>query len=425
MNLSSHGDPARRRPAFWLLLFALVVLLSEGQSYLFELASRHLGSEPIRRRSGLLREQSQRIAIMLDSTRPVRDVVDSELGWRYRAGYSTTTDHLNSQDLRSRHDYDRLPKPGVLRIAAFGDSFVYGNEVSDDDAWCSLLEAGADDLEVLNYGVGGYGLDQAFLRFQREGMALSPDVVLVAFVPDDLRRMLSVYPRFFSSLEWPLSKPRFVLRPDQTLALIPNPLPHREDLVRLMEHPTDVRALGRLDDWYPTAVYENPLYDKSASLRVEEAVWRRLRRRYFDRNRLFRGGVINEHSSAFALQVALFRAFSEAARARGTIPIMLMLPDRSSVERIRRGAPPVYAPLEETLARQGLTVWDGADAFRPARVSTDSLFAPFLHYSPLGNRVLARWLARRLQALRATDGPSLWQSRERRHSGPQRLTAAN
>ena len=106
--------------------------------------------------------------------------------------------------------------------------------------------------------------------------------------------------------------------------------------------------------------------------------------------------------------MALFRAFSEAARARGTIPIMLMLPDRSSVERIRRGAPPVYAPLEETLARQGLTVWDGADAFRPAPVSTDSLFAPFLHYSPLGNRVLARWLARRLQALRATDGPSLW-----------------
>ena len=42
--------------------------------------------------------------------------------------------------------------------------------------------------------------------------------------------------------------------------------------MRLMEHPTDVRALGRLDDWYPTAVYENPLYDKSASLRVEEAV---------------------------------------------------------------------------------------------------------------------------------------------------------
>ena len=88
------------------------------------------------------------------------------------------------------------PRRGLCVSLLFGDSFVYGNEVSDDDAWCAVLEASSDALEVLNYGVGGYGLDQAFLRFQREGMALHPDVVLIGFTPDDLGRVVNVYRRF-------------------------------------------------------------------------------------------------------------------------------------------------------------------------------------------------------------------------------------
>jgi len=70
------------------------------------------------------------------------------------------------------------------------------------------LEARTDALNVLNYGIGGYGFDQAFLRFQREGIALRPDVVLIGFAPDDLGRLVNVYRRFISSRELPLAKPR-------------------------------------------------------------------------------------------------------------------------------------------------------------------------------------------------------------------------
>ena len=160
--------PARARPMFWMALVTLFAVCIEVGSYLVELASGRLLSEPIRRRSAILREQTVRIAALLDTTRSRREQLDPVLGWRYRAGYASDDDHLNAQGLRSRHEYAAAPPAGTLRVAAFGDSFVYGNEVTDDDAWTAVLEGGSGGIEVLNYGVGGYGLDQAFLRFQAE-----------------------------------------------------------------------------------------------------------------------------------------------------------------------------------------------------------------------------------------------------------------
>jgi hypothetical protein len=384
------------------VLLVLVGILVEAGAYLVQLASSRVLDEPIRRRSTILREQTDRIAPLLDATSARREVLDSLLGWRYRPGYSSATDHLNTQGLRARREYDSAPAAGTVRVAAFGDSFVYGMEVRDDDAWCALLEAGPGHLEVLNYGVGGYGLDQAFLRFQREGMAFHPEVVLIGFAPDDLRRIVNVYRRFLSSHEWPLAKPRFVLRADGTLALVPNPLARRADYIRLMEHPRAVRELGTLDWWYSATVYEHPLYDLVATLRVGHAVWQRLQHRVLDPGRLLRGGVFNERSAAFALQAAVLRAFADAVRDNGAVPAVVMMPDRSSVESLRRGGAAVYAPLRGALRERGITVWDASEAFRTSGVPVSDLFAAGGHYSPAGNRVLADWLAPRVAALRRT-----------------------
>ena len=389
---------SRPRPLFWIGLVAIVALGVESGAYVVELLSARAFDEPIRRRSTILREQTSRIALLIDST-PRREVLDPLLGWRYRAGYASPLDHLSAQGLRSRRHYGAVPAPGTLRIAAFGDSFVYGNEVSDDDAWCAVLEAGSDAVEVLNYGVGGYGLDQAFLRYQSEGMALHPDVVLIGFTPDDLGRIVNVYRRFISSRELPLAKPRFVLIGD-SLELVPNPLPRRQDYRNLMLNPAAVRALGKADDWYSRTIYEHPLYDALATLRVGHALWQRLQRRALDPNRLVRRGVFNERSMAFQLQVALLRAFAEAARQRNAVPVVILLPDRGSVAGVRRGAAAVYAPLEAALLKAGINVWDAADAFRSTSCTVDELFAPGGHYSPRGNRVVAEWL----RGILAPDG---------------------
>jgi len=133
------------------------------------------------------------------------------------------------------------------------------------------------------------------------------------------------------------------------------------------------------------------LYDALATLRVGHALWQRPQRRALDPNRLLRHGVFNERSAAFLLQVAVLRAFAEAALEPNAVPAVILLPDRTSLASVRWCPGGVYAPLEAALLKVGIDAGDAADAFRSAPGTVDELFAPGGHYSPTGNRVLAEW----------------------------------
>ena len=49
-------------------------------------------------------------------------------------------------------------------VALYGDSFTEGYGVSPQDSWCSVLSH-LLHCQVANFGVAGYGTDQAYLRF--------------------------------------------------------------------------------------------------------------------------------------------------------------------------------------------------------------------------------------------------------------------
>lgn len=56
--------------------------------------------------------------------------------------------------------------PTRYRIAIVGDSFTFKLEVPYEKTWGHQFEiALGPGWQVLNFGVDGYGLDQAFLRY--------------------------------------------------------------------------------------------------------------------------------------------------------------------------------------------------------------------------------------------------------------------
>ncbi len=59
-----------------------------------------------------------------------------------------------------------FPVVGNECLSLYGDSFVYANEVDDASAWGNVLTE-LVRCRVGNFGVGGYGIDQAYLRFSR------------------------------------------------------------------------------------------------------------------------------------------------------------------------------------------------------------------------------------------------------------------
>lgn len=104
----------------------------------------------------------------------------------YGPGRSLT---INSQGFRSARDFALRIPSGRYRIVCSGDSFTLGYGVDDADPWCAQLEALDPRIESVNMGQGGYGLDQAYLWYERDAAAIEHQLHLVAFIVDDISRM--------------------------------------------------------------------------------------------------------------------------------------------------------------------------------------------------------------------------------------------
>jgi hypothetical protein len=95
---------------------------------------------------------------------------DAELGWAHvpgGRGRLVTPEFsveiaINSAGLRDS-EFAQAKEPGVRRILLFGDSFAEGWGVESADALSSRLQSclrqGGERVEVLNFGVAGYGTD--------------------------------------------------------------------------------------------------------------------------------------------------------------------------------------------------------------------------------------------------------------------------
>src|ERR1041384_2373769 len=399
---------ARGRLLFTAIIVILFAALAEAFSFVvIKIISPRLG-QPILRTSAIFHDQSVRIQRMLDHSDSLFMVFDAALGWRFRPGYRSDLYTIGMNGLRGTREYTTLPAPGVLRADAFGDSFVFGGEVNDSVAWPAIVEREFSKIEVPNYGVGAYGSDQTFLSVVASGRELHPQVVIVGWVPDDLRRNVNVYRRFLSTDEQPLVKPRFVLSPTGALTLVPTPLSGAEPFRQFLERPRDVVTMGRQDSWYTPLIYRDPLYDYSATVRLATTGWLWASRRYWGSNRLYVGGVINPHAGAFRLQVALFDRPADSIRQQGSEPLFVLFPDREQLGRVLRGTPLAYQPLLDTLRAHGLNPLDASQAFVGAAGSDVDRFFMVAHYSPTANHLVARWIGRILEekrsALRAQRG---------------------
>src|SRR5262249_51774194 len=77
--------------------------------------------------------------------------------------------HTTVDGIRGRAAIERARTPGRTRIAVFGCSQTFGGEVEDDQTYSARLASELAGVEVLNFGVHGYGTDQMLLRYERDG----------------------------------------------------------------------------------------------------------------------------------------------------------------------------------------------------------------------------------------------------------------
>ncbi len=85
---------------------------------------------------------------------------------------------INSQGLRDK-EYGFTKPKNKIRILSFGDSFTFGEGIEYGQRFTDIIEKSFPNLEVINFGVPGYGLDQCLIRFAAQGLKYSPDYVII------------------------------------------------------------------------------------------------------------------------------------------------------------------------------------------------------------------------------------------------------
>jgi len=135
-------------------------------------------------------------------TRPIAERLhteyDPELGWVNKPNVDLPDMYgpgifvrINNQRFRADHDFDDNVPSGKLRIICSGDSFTFGYGVNNDCTWCQFLTTLDSRLETINMGQGGYGVDQAYLWYKRDGLKFQHQIHLLAFITLDFERMQS------------------------------------------------------------------------------------------------------------------------------------------------------------------------------------------------------------------------------------------
>jgi lysophospholipase L1-like esterase len=94
---------------------------------------------------------------------------------------------INSHGFRDR-EYSLTPPDGVFRIIVLGDSITFGNHMPASATFTEQLEARLADrnVEVLNFGVGGYDTLNEAALLEEQGVDFEPDLVIIGYCINDV-----------------------------------------------------------------------------------------------------------------------------------------------------------------------------------------------------------------------------------------------
>jgi len=256
---------------------------------------------------------------------------------------------LNTNDKGFRgtvnHEYSRGNRP---RIVVLGDSFTFGDEVSDDETYVHYLQEIYPEVEFINLGVHGYGHDQMLILLQEEGVKYGADMIMMGYLHhDNIRNLLSFRD---------YAKPKFEIH-NNKLILTNSPVPLPE---KFLEHwnwrSSRLMAVGRLIGWH-----------------------------FLNRGNRYNNAV--KKTSSYILD-----EFVRTSRSVGAIPLIVSLPTPRGIDEAARFIEDYCLENKRVACTSSLF-----PIFKAAKRSGMPLKKRW-HWDPRGNRLIAEGIYRYLRS---------------------------
>jgi hypothetical protein len=307
----------------------------------------------------------------------------SPLSWRS----SVLDDDGNYRCLAGSSQYqDKSP----ACVSLYGDSFTEGFGVNPVNSWSFLLSQSLH-CRVANFGVSGFGTDQAYLKFS-DNQRDQAKVVILGFLSENVTRNVNQLRNLISNTGTYQPKPRFILDEHGQLNLVPIP-PQltKEQYETIKNHPelffhhefflpggpSGCRQVAFPYTWGILKAF--PLIFKNVVL--HQGV-------YYD---LYRSG---HPSQAVEVTCAILEAFCREAKQRGKKPLVLVIPTHVDLAYFRRLGAWIYQPVTGYLSQKGLDFIDMGPKFIQflGEAGLDTLYSPETQYhlNQKGNAVLAQ-----------------------------------
>lgn len=210
-----------------LLGYFLIVILPFGA---MEIGAYFIGKNIQKKTPYLFAEFDQQIA--LENYETYMAERHEELGWPLKQWIGT--EPYDESGSRITPEY---PVPGGACVSLYGDSYTFGDDVDHEYTWGNQL-AKQLGCRVANYGLGGYGTDQAMLRFKINTQDEAP-LVILAIWPENVIRNLNQYRTLLDGGKGDFFtfKPRFVIKESGELSLIPLPSLSKVEFIEVLNNP--------------------------------------------------------------------------------------------------------------------------------------------------------------------------------------------
>ena len=285
---------------------------------------------------------------------------------------------------------DPLSTPGESPCTStYGDSFTYGAEVEDDEAYPHFLSQ-ITGCNVRNYGVDGYGSDQALMLFRAQLSADSAQTVILGHLSENILRNVNQYRNLLypgSPLQF---KPRFVQN-GHGLRRVPIPVNGPRDFRALEQNPASVVAadalLTRPRPGFPYTITlirwlftDLKLRAKMEGVPVEAAFY-----------------APTHPTGALDLTTRILSTFAREADEQGKRGIILLLPTAPTMRHAWKTGVWVDQPLADGLRGKNLSVIHAGPEVLARIRNTDPcrLFEGCKqhHFNAAGNRLVAEIVA--------------------------------